>query len=98
MESGGSGVAATQSHHQGRASEDEHGDASHVKQHGAHATGGRQVGALLIHNLVVKGGILRQSHLRIATIVNRVSGINLDGRDLGSQGIMEQRFAHCDRH
>lgn len=28
MESGGSGIATTQSHHQGRASKHEHGDAS----------------------------------------------------------------------
>lgn len=45
MESGGSGIATTQSHHQGRASKHEHGDASHVQQHGAHAAGGRELAA-----------------------------------------------------
>lgn len=84
MESGGSGVAATQSHHRGRASKHEHGDASHVQQHGTHATGGREGGALLIHDLVIKGGLRRQSHLRITELVNRVRGINLDGLDCGS--------------
>jgi hypothetical protein len=48
MESGGSGIATTQSHHQGRASKHEHGDTSHVQQHGAHATGGREGGALSV--------------------------------------------------
>ena len=55
MESGGSGIAATQSHHQGRASKHEHGDTSHVQQHSAHATGGRKVGALLVHDVSGQG-------------------------------------------
>lgn len=54
MESGGSGIATTQSHHQGRASKHEHGDASHVQQHGAHAAGLRQVGASVVHEGLVE--------------------------------------------
>lgn len=66
MESGGSGIATTQSHHQGRASEHEHGDASHVQQHGAHATGGREVGALLVHDVGLNGTI----HLITVSLIN----------------------------
>ena len=82
MESGGSGIAATQNHHQGRASEGEHGDASHVQQHGAHATGGREGGALS----VLDGDCTKTS----VDAASAISLIDLDGKagqSLGSSSI-----------
>lgn len=66
MESGGSGIATTQSHHQGRASKHEHGDTSHVQHHSAHAAGGREVGALLVHDASgngTSGGVTLSLHI-----------------------------------
>ena len=79
MESGGSGIAATQSHHQGRASKHEHGDASHVQQHGAHAAGRRQRGAPGVCNLDRNGtraGFARS----FSTIIHGNSNVGQSGR------------------
>lgn len=79
MESGGSGIATTQSHHQGRASKHEHGDASHVQQHSAHAAGGGEVGARHIDEVV--GQVLGLGQVdRRNTIVELVGCSNLDCR------------------
>lgn len=72
MESGGSGIATTQSHHQGRASKHEHGDASHVQQHSAHAAGGREGGALS----VLDGDCTKTS----VDVASAISLIDLDGK------------------
>ena len=92
MASDESGVAATQSHHQGRASEHEHGDASHIQQHSAHAAGGREASALGVDD--VSGS--DTGHIVISRgLANRISG-QTSQFELGQLRISRIRIVICN--